>query len=244
MKFRLLLSTSTLFLSLNLTSGYQFHASTARTSLLHHHHGISKRDHRPFASTSTRASTSKRSSLSMHMGHSHSHHHHDDHSETVKRPLLLRRKITRVLFAAAVTLLPPLLLRKRITSTNTAIFILTSTTLSFTERMRSEVKFFLSKARNIRDGFMKHAPPEMNASKYLFQNDNAADRVTLVGVMINLLLSVGKAVVGVTCRSSALAADAGHSLSDLFSDFITLWAVQIARLPPDDDVSSFMYTSA
>ena len=78
----------------------------------------------------------------------------------------------------------------------------------------------------------------MNASKYLFQNDNAADRVTLVGVMVNLLLSVGKAVVGVLCHSSALVADAGHSLSDLFSDFITLWAVQIARLPPDDDVSS------
>lgn len=75
----------------------------------------------------------------------------------------------------------------------------------------------------------------MNASKYLFQNDNAADRVTLVGVVVNLLLSVGKAVVGVLCHSSALVADAGHSLSDLFSDFITLWAVQIARLPPDDD---------
>ena len=27
----------------------------------------------------------------------------------------------------------------------------------------------------------------------------------------------------------------GHSLSDLLSDFITLWAVQIARLPADDD---------
>ena len=27
----------------------------------------------------------------------------------------------------------------------------------------------------------------------------------------------------------------GHSLSDLLSDFITLWAVQIARLPPDED---------
>ena len=77
----------------------------------------------------------------------------------------------------------------------------------------------------------------MNASKYLFQNDNAADRVTLVGVVVNLLLSVGKGVVGITCNSSALVADAGHSLSDLFSDFITLWAVQIARLPPDDDVS-------
>ena len=48
-------------------------------------------------------------------------------------------------------------------------------------------------------------------------------------------LSSGKAVVGVMCHSSALIADAGHSLSDLFSDFVTLWAVQVARLPPDED---------
>lgn len=150
-------------------------------------------------------------------------------------PVEIRRKVTRILFAAVATLLPPLILRKRVTSTNTAIFILTSTALAFTERMRTEVKFVVNKAKNIRDGFIKHAPPEMNASKYLFQNENAADRVTLVGVVINLLLSIGKAVVGVTCHSSALVADAGHSLSDLFSDFITLWAVQIARLPPDDD---------
>lgn len=99
------------------------------------------------------------------------------------------------------------------------------------------MKFFLNKAKNIRDGLVKHAPPITNASKYLFANDNAADRVTFVGIALNLLLSVGKAVVGVACHSSALVADAGHSLSDLFSDFITLWAVQIARLPPDDDVS-------
>jgi cation diffusion facilitator family transporter len=30
-------------------------------------------------------------------------------------------------------------------------------------------------------------------------------------------------------------ADAGHSLSDLVSDFVTLWAVRIGRLPPDED---------
>jgi cation diffusion facilitator family transporter len=42
-------------------------------------------------------------------------------------------------------------------------------------------------------------------------------------------------VIGITCHSSALMADAGHSLSDLFSDFVTLWAVQVARLPPDQD---------
>lgn len=59
--------------------------------------------------------------------------------------------------------------------------------------------------------------------------------MTFLGAIINLLLSAGKLVVGIGCHSSALVADAGHSLSDLFSDFVTLWAVQIARLPPDDD---------
>lgn len=105
--------------------------------------------------------------------------------------------------------------------------------------MRSETKYILNQVKVLRDGLKKHTPPitKKNATKYLFQNDNAADRVTLVGVVVNLLLSVGKGIVGITCHSSALVADAGHSLSDLFSDFITLWAVQIARLPPDDDVS-------
>jgi len=56
-----------------------------------------------------------------------------------------------------------------------------------------------------------------------------------LGVIVNLLLSLGKFAVGVTCHSSVLVADAGHSLSDLFSDFVTLYTVQIARLPPDDD---------
>lgn len=173
----------------------------------------------------------KRSTLSMHMGHSHSHHEHHDQNNAAlgkkkKQPIHIQRKMTRIFFAAVATLLPPLLLRKRISNANLVIFALTSTALSFAERMRHEVKFLLNKAKNIRDGLVKHSPPTMNASEYLFANDNAADRVTLVGVLVNLVLSVGKAVVGVTCHSSALVADAGHSLSDLFSDFITLWAVQ------------------
>jgi len=68
------------------------------------------------------------------------------------------------------------------------------------------------------------------------RSDNIeADNVTILGVIVNLLLSLGKFAVGVTCHSSVLVADAGHSLSDLFSDFVTLYTVQIARLPPDDD---------
>jgi len=80
---------------------------------------------------------------------------------------------------------------------------------------------------------VKHSTPL--SADYFFRNDNAADRVTFLGAIVNILLSAGKFAVGVGCHSSALIADAGHSLSDLFSDFVTLWAVQVARLPPDDD---------
>ena len=80
---------------------------------------------------------------------------------------------------------------------------------------------------------LKHSTPLSAA--YFFRNENAADRVTFLGAIVNILLSAGKFIVGVGCHSSALIADAGHSLSDLFSDFVTLWAVQVARLPPDDD---------
>lgn len=40
---------------------------------------------------------------------------------------------------------------------------------------------------------------------------------------------------GTLGHSSAMIADAGHSLSDLLSDAVTLWAVRLSRLPPDED---------
>lgn len=199
--------------------------------------------------------SSRKSSLSMHMGHSHSHHHHHDHNKPTtstkktpfkKQPTTLRGKILdqisrrgkaiSIIFAAVATILPALIFRQRkLTKTDIALFAITSTAISLVDKIRSETKYIIDKAKGLRDGFMKHAPPKISATKYLFRNDNAADRVTLVGVVINLVLSLGKGLVGINCHSSALVADAGHSLSDLFSDFITLWAVQIARLPPDDD---------
>jgi cation diffusion facilitator family transporter len=83
------------------------------------------------------------------------------------------------------------------------------------------------------EGLVKHSTPLTR--KYFFKNENAADRITLAGVYINIILSIAKFFGGIAFHSAVLVADAGHSLSDLFSDFITLWAVQIARLPADED---------
>ena len=141
--------------------------------------------------------------LSMHMGHSHSHHHHHDHKISSKpKPITLpptslrgkiihqfskRGKAISILFAAAATILPVLLFRKRsISRTDVALFAITSTAISLADKIRSEAGYIINKAKDIRDGLIKHSPPAMSVSKYLFQNDNAADRVTLVGVVINL----------------------------------------------------------
>jgi len=58
-------------------------------------------------------------------------------------------------------------------------------------------------------------------------------RVTWFGLFANLILAIAKGFIGTIAHSSALIADAGHSVSDLFSDSITLWAVHMAGVPKD-----------
>jgi len=52
----------------------------------------------------------------------------------------------------------------------------------------------------------------------------AAKRSTLVSVVVNILLATAQIVIGFFSASNALIADGIHSLSDLFSDFIVLFA--------------------
>lgn len=58
---------------------------------------------------------------------------------------------------------------------------------------------------------------------------------TLRGVWCNVGLAIFKLVGGVVGHSHALIADAAHSLSDLLTDGITLWAARISQKPPDAD---------
>eukprot|EP00232_Nephroselmis_pyriformis_P003243 CAMPEP_0182908040 /NCGR_PEP_ID=MMETSP0034_2-20130328/34947_1 /TAXON_ID=156128 /ORGANISM="Nephroselmis pyriformis, Strain CCMP717" /LENGTH=133 /DNA_ID=CAMNT_0025044145 /DNA_START=118 /DNA_END=516 /DNA_ORIENTATION=+ len=59
-------------------------------------------------------------------------------------------------------------------------------------------------------------------------------RITRVGLWVNVCLAAGKAAAGVMSGSAAMVADAAHSLSDLASDGVTLWALKISRDPMDD----------
>ena len=58
-------------------------------------------------------------------------------------------------------------------------------------------------------------------------------KVTLVGSAGNLVLLTFKFVAGVLGHSSAMIADAVHSLSDFFTDLIVLMFVKVSAKPQD-----------
>lgn len=58
-------------------------------------------------------------------------------------------------------------------------------------------------------------------------------KVTLVGIAVNIALVVLKFIAGVLGKSSAMVADAVHSLSDFLSDIIVLIFIRIAGKPQD-----------
>ncbi len=60
-------------------------------------------------------------------------------------------------------------------------------------------------------------------------------KVTLVGAAANLFLSAIKFVGGWLGLSTAMIADALHSLSDLVTDFVVLTSHKIGMMPADDD---------
>jgi len=61
------------------------------------------------------------------------------------------------------------------------------------------------------------------------------NEITIWGMVINILLSIIKMMVGGIIHSVALIADGVHSLSDLVTDFIVLISSRAARRPPDSN---------
>lgn len=63
----------------------------------------------------------------------------------------------------------------------------------------------------------------------------ATGRITLIGALVNVVLTVLKAIAGVVGGSSAMLADAAHSFSDLVSDGVAYFSSRVAAKPPDRD---------
>jgi len=64
--------------------------------------------------------------------------------------------------------------------------------------------------------------------------EKAIYRVTLVGSFINFLLVAFKFVAGIAGHSSAMLADAVHSLSDFVTDVVVILFVRISSKPEDE----------
>ncbi|MGB0713627.1 MAG: cation diffusion facilitator family transporter [Gammaproteobacteria bacterium] len=65
--------------------------------------------------------------------------------------------------------------------------------------------------------------------------EQTTKRVTIVGALVNLVLSVAKVLAGVLGHSAALIADGIHSLSDLASDVMVWVAAHHGHKDADDD---------
>ena len=64
---------------------------------------------------------------------------------------------------------------------------------------------------------------------------SATQRVTLVGAVVNTLLAIAQLVGGFFTASQALIADGFHTLSDLVSDFVVLFASHHANKEADEE---------
>ncbi|MFA5627557.1 MAG: cation diffusion facilitator family transporter [Thiohalomonadaceae bacterium] len=78
-------------------------------------------------------------------------------------------------------------------------------------------------------------PVFLPAGKQDDQRYKATRRVTLVGALANMLLTAGKVVIGIVGSSPALVADGIHSLSDLLTDAIVIWAAKHGSKEADED---------
>lgn len=63
---------------------------------------------------------------------------------------------------------------------------------------------------------------------------NIATKVTVVGMIVNIILTAAKIIIGFIFNSMALIADGIHSFSDLLSDVFIIVFFQFAKKPADD----------
>jgi cation diffusion facilitator family transporter len=74
------------------------------------------------------------------------------------------------------------------------------------------------------------ADDTLNSARY-----REVRKVTLIGSLVDLLLGIAKILIGWIAHSQALIADGLHSLSDLATDFVVLYAAKHSHREADED---------
>tara|TARA_R110002049_G_scaffold22425_2_gene80365 strand:+ start:307 stop:1488 length:1182 start_codon:yes stop_codon:yes gene_type:complete len=83
---------------------------------------------------------------------------------------------------------------------------------------------------------MARTPPVADAGRTTqATRARGIQRATLVAIATNAGLALGQIVVGLAANAFSLVADAAHTLSDLFTDVLVLFAGRRGSVPPDTD---------
>ena len=62
-----------------------------------------------------------------------------------------------------------------------------------------------------------------------------ANKVSIVTIIQNIVLSVAKLLVGIVAHSNAMISDAIHSASDVFSTIVVIIGIKLASKEPDKE---------
>ena len=148
-----------------------------------------------------------RTYASMHIGHGHSHQNLPDDSGTGKSiaadssntdntfKIIPSRANIRVIVSSLLVVIIPAIIRRKLTKLDAGIFLFVLTCLSVVDLAKATVYDWVSKIKHIRKLVVKHSTPITR--KYFFKNENAADKVTLLGVFVNIALSIAKYFGGI-----------------------------------------------
>ncbi len=77
--------------------------------------------------------------------------------------------------------------------------------------------------------------PQIGSQEHRDLRREASGKVAIVGALVNITLSIVKVVVGILGHSQALIVDGIHSLSDLLTDILVLFASRHAAHGPDEN---------
>lgn len=81
----------------------------------------------------------------------------------------------------------------------------------------------------------RSAPPDSSSATPAEQRSRGIRRTTLVAICTNASLALGQIIVGLAANAFSLVADAAHTISDLFTDLLVLFAGKHGASPADAD---------
>lgn len=78
--------------------------------------------------------------------------------------------------------------------------------------------------------------PDESMETLLMSREKAIVKTSIIGIVINILLAIFKAVIGIISHSIAITLDAVNNLSDALSSVITIIGAKLGAKKPDKSI--------